>query len=153
MAVHTVVAIAATNNRPPGNAMPPPPRHRTHASHNAGANRTTEATPSRESHELRHCENARHARKGWPRCASDDSNPAITISSPSPIAGSAVSGRIAAGVVIECRPSSASRPQPVPESVVKRMTENAGCIDSAEFHGRAGHRHHQHAAAVLHLDG
>ena len=38
---------------------------------------STDATPSRESHELRHCENARQARSGLPRWPTDDSNPAI----------------------------------------------------------------------------
>ena len=38
----------------------------------------TEATPSRDSQEERHCENARQARSGWPRWNVEDSSPAVT---------------------------------------------------------------------------
>ena len=42
------------------------------------------STPSRESHDVRHCENARQARSGRPRCAVDDKSPAVISSSASP---------------------------------------------------------------------
>src|SRR5688500_1383709 len=44
----------------------------------AGTNVAIAATPSRDSHELRHWDNARHARRGWPRWPSEHSRPAAT---------------------------------------------------------------------------
>ena len=38
----------------------------------------TAAIPSRDSQLVRHCENARHARSGWPRWTADDTSPALT---------------------------------------------------------------------------
>ena len=35
-------------------------------------------TPSRDSHDVRHCENARHARSGLPRCQNEASRPTAT---------------------------------------------------------------------------
>src|SRR3546814_6643350 len=45
-------------------------------------------TPSRDSHEVRHCENARHARSGLPRWPSEISRPIVDSTSPSSSAAS-----------------------------------------------------------------
>jgi hypothetical protein len=37
----------------------------------------TASTPSRDSHEVRHCEKARQARSGRPRCSTDDPSPVL----------------------------------------------------------------------------
>src|SRR6185437_3235686 len=59
------------------------PVHRHAAITNAGTYVTTDATPSRDSHDESHCENARHARAGRPRCNVDESNPALANTKPS----------------------------------------------------------------------
>ena len=51
----------------------------------AGTKVTTEATPSRDSQELRHCEKARQARSGRPRWPVDDKRPAAIRPSASPM--------------------------------------------------------------------
>src|SRR6185437_443209 len=43
-----------------------------------------EASPSRDSHEESHCENARQARVGLPRCSVDESSPTLTNKNPIP---------------------------------------------------------------------
>ena len=42
------------------------------------------AIPSRDSQLLRHCDRARHARSGLPRCAVDESKPAVIRTSARP---------------------------------------------------------------------
>jgi hypothetical protein len=49
-----------------------------------GTKVTTLAIPSRDSHDERHCENARQARSGRPRCSVDDRSPAVISASANP---------------------------------------------------------------------
>ena len=43
----------------------------------AGINVMIANTPSRDNHEERHCDKARHARSGCPKCAVEDKSPAV----------------------------------------------------------------------------
>nr|WP_265468698.1 hypothetical protein [Arenimonas daejeonensis] len=88
MAVQTTVSTAptaaATRLAVPSSPSAEPPDGTRHgrvsaqASSPIGTKVATASTPSRESQELRHWENARQARCGWPRCPSELSRPADT---------------------------------------------------------------------------
>src|SRR3546814_5363361 len=54
-------------------AGPGSPRHSSAPTASAGSRVAIDITPSRDSHEVRHCENARHARSGLPRWPSETS--------------------------------------------------------------------------------
>ena len=84
------------------------------------------ATPSRDNHDVRHCENARHARSGLPRCNSELSKPIVESTTASAMDTSNV--RAALCPVSACQPAQNNKPYPAPDSVVKKMTESAGCI-------------------------
>src|SRR6267142_1288170 len=95
----------------------------------AGTKVMTDMTPSRDSHDERHCEKARHARSGRPRWNTDETRPAAAstkavakATNPKPAsAGSRPSGTAS--------PISSSSAKPAPEAVVKNTIERAGCID------------------------
>src|SRR5579885_1731694 len=79
-AVQTTVTAAPNAESAPKNAQMPPMLPNTiqpSAKRSAGAKVATDATPSRESHELRHSEKARQARSGCPRCSVEESKPAV----------------------------------------------------------------------------
>ena len=93
------------------------------ASKPAGTQVATAITPSRDSHDVRHCEKARHARSGRPRCAIEASRPLVTRAkaraNPTTPSQRSVGTR-------PSRPNSASHtssPNPAPEAVVNTMTE------------------------------
>ena len=89
----------------------------------AGRTVATAITPSRDSQEVRHCENARHARSGRPRCAVEATSPPVTRTNAH--TNPARPSQRWAGTA-SSRPSSASQarsPRPAPEAVVNRMTE------------------------------
>ena len=46
-------------------------------------NVATAVTPSRDIHDVRHCENARHTRIGLPRCQSEATMPMVVSTAPS----------------------------------------------------------------------
>src|SRR5436190_23043743 len=84
----------------------------------AGTKVATARTPSRDSHDERHCEKARHARSGRPRWKTDDTSPpaASTKAVAKPVrpnhgsAGSKPSGTPS--------PISSNSENPAPEAVV-----------------------------------
>ena len=93
------------------------------ASKPAGTQVATAITPSRDSHDVRHCEKARHARSGRPRCAVEASSPPAmrtnarakpTKPSQRPVGTSPSKPNTA---------SHTSNPNPAPEAVVNTMTE------------------------------
>src|SRR6266700_956683 len=77
----TVTAAASAATRPKIAQIPSvlPRITQPTAKSSAGTYVATDATPSRESHELRHCEKARQARSGWPRWKVEDSSPTVTL--------------------------------------------------------------------------
>src|SRR4029079_8408451 len=99
------------------------------ASRTANTKVTMALTPSRESHEVRHCENARQARAGLPRCSIELSRPMVDSTMASAIDHS--SGRGDTSTNSDANAAQNSRPYPAPESVVKKMTESAGCMGAA----------------------
>src|SRR5690606_21187980 len=110
--------------------MPPvlPKKTQPTANSPAGTKVSTEATPSRESHEVRHCEKARHARSGWPRWKVEEISPPTarpkdTANATTP--NQELEGSRPRGPRI---PSRNSSPNPAPEAEVKKITENAGFI-------------------------
>src|SRR5579883_653660 len=86
----------------------------------------TDAKPSRDSQEEFHCENARHARDGRPRCSVDDSNPVVA--NTNPIASGASTLPRPGGYTpsASAPPSHAHSPKPAPDKTVKKITERAG---------------------------
>src|SRR5207302_11498089 len=93
-----------------------------------GTKVATAITPSRDSHDERHCEKARHARSGRPRWKTDETSPpaASTKASARPAkpnhrsAGSKPSGTPS--------PSRNSNAKPAPDAVVKKTIEKVGCM-------------------------
>src|ERR1700688_1508638 len=88
----------------------------------------TAITPSRDSHDERHCEKARHARSGRPRWKTDETSPpaartAAVVNPVKPNQGSA--GSSPSGTPRPISPNSAN---PAPDAVVKKTIESAGCI-------------------------
>ena len=65
-------------------ATPNSPRQTSTPRAATGTRLAIAATPSRESHELRHCDSARQARCGCPRWSTEDSRPTSTSSVASP---------------------------------------------------------------------
>src|SRR3977135_2101084 len=95
----------------------------------AGTKVMTDMTPSRDSHDERHCEKARQARSGWPRWNAEETRPAAASTNavakatkPNPL----LSGNNPRGTA---RPSNSSSANPAPDAVVKKTIERAGCID------------------------
>src|SRR5438132_3398977 len=94
----------------------------------AGRKVATAITPSRDSHDDRHCEKARHARSGRPRWKTDETSPPAAsakavakAANPNPaLAGSNASGTP--------RPTSSTSANPAPDAVVKRTIEKLGCM-------------------------
>src|SRR5215208_2998290 len=98
------------------------------ANTNPVTNVATERTPSRDSQDERHCENARHARSGRPRWNTEERRP--TAASPKALAKAAtpnqgLTGSRPSGTP---RPSSSNSPNPAPEAVVKKTIDRAGCM-------------------------
>src|SRR5690348_4391113 len=112
------------------------PRHRHHANARIGTKLATDATPSRDSHDERHCENARQARCGWPRCRVEESRPAATNAAPIASASNASLGAIGKGSNTNTTPRRNSSPYPQPDMTVKKITEKAGFMKSAAKDGR-----------------
>src|SRR5581483_9709535 len=97
----------------------------------AGSTVTTANSPSRDSHDERHCDSARSARSGRPRCSADEASPPAASSAASTrlsTANPGLSGTRPRGAPI---PSSSSSANPAPEAVVKKMIDKAGCMVSA----------------------
>ena len=63
-------------------------------SSSAGASVATDTMPSRDSHDVRHCENARQARSGLPRWPTEQSSPATALTTPSANAQNSVRGDV-----------------------------------------------------------
>src|SRR5215469_17585815 len=94
----------------------------------AGRKVSTAQTPSRDSQEERHCENARQARSGRPRWKAEEPSPATASAIAAANATKAnqlLSGSKPSGAPI---PSSSSSPKPAPDAVVNKTIESAGCI-------------------------
>src|SRR5580765_3398157 len=94
----------------------------------AGTEVATAKTPSRDSHDERHCENARHARSGRPRWKTDETSPPAAstkavASAVRPNQGSA--GKRPSGTP---SPISSNSANPAPDAVVKKTIERAGCM-------------------------
>src|SRR5436190_23991152 len=94
----------------------------------AGTKVATAITPSRDSHDERHCEKARHARSGRPRWKTDETSPPAANTKaianavkPNPV----LAGNNASGTP---RPTSSNSANPAPDAVVKKMIERVGCI-------------------------
>src|SRR5207237_10576691 len=94
----------------------------------AGRKTESDSKPSRDSHELRHCEKARQARSGWPRWNVEATRPIEARPSDKPSAknpNQRLSGRMA---VPDNTPIRNNRPYPAPDKAVKTITERAGCM-------------------------
>ena len=81
------------------------------------------STPSRDSQDVRHCDRARQARSGRPRCQVDTASPPVTSASATP---KPVMPRVRSIGTAPNSPSSASQassPKPAPEATVKTMIE------------------------------
>src|SRR3954447_11874322 len=94
----------------------------------AGMKVATDSTPSRDSHDERHCEKARHARSGRPRWKAEETRPAAastnavaSATKPNPL----LSGNSPSGTA---RPSNSNKANPAPDAVVKKTIDSAGCI-------------------------
>src|SRR5215510_8539149 len=131
MPVQSIVTAARAAAKIPHKPISPPvtPKNIQPIPNTAvGRNVKTENTPSRESHDDRHCEKARQARSGRPRWNTEEASPpaasnsaiASAVKPKSPFAGNRPSGAP--------RPSSASSAKPAPEAVVKKTIDRAGCI-------------------------
>src|SRR5215212_2911840 len=77
----------------------------------------TERTPSRDSQDERHCENARHARSGRPRWNTDERRPPAANAKALANAATPNQGLTGSRPSGTPRPSSSSSPNPAPEAV------------------------------------
>src|ERR1700720_4717028 len=131
MPVQAIVTAAQIAARKPHSPPPPsvtPKKIQPIPKTAAGTKVITDMTPSRDSHDERHCEKARHARSGWPRWKADEARPAAASTNavanatkPNPL----LSGNRPSGTA---RPSNSSSANPAPDAVVKKTIERAGCI-------------------------
>ena len=99
-------------------------RHAATAYANNSASAAGAAIPSRESHEERHCERARHARLGRLRWNTELVKP-IAVSNMAESTATAIASAVPDSAKT---PTQKPTPKPAPESVVKTIMENAGCI-------------------------
>src|SRR5438270_9601824 len=131
MPVQTIVTAAQIAARTPNSPITPsvtPKKIQPIAKIAAGTKVMTDMTPSRDSQDERHCEKARQARSGRPRCNTDEASPAVastkavaSATKPNPLlSGSSPSGTAS--------PSKSSSANPAPDAVVKKTIERAGCI-------------------------
>ena len=125
-----VAAASAAANIPQRPTRPPvtPKKTQPMPKIAVGRNVKTEKTPSRDSQDDRHCEKARHARSGRPRCRTEEASPLAA--SKTALASAAkpkawLAGNKPSGVPI---PSKISKPKPAPDAVVKKTMDSAGCI-------------------------
>src|SRR3954468_5911672 len=129
-AVHQTVATASNANASAAlrTSAASEPRHSATNSTSAGMKLATAATPSRDNQELRHWLKARHARSGLPRCSIDEVSPAAANATPVMRTRTAAAGGNKRGSTPSATPSRNRRPYPQPETLVKKMTEMAGCM-------------------------
>src|SRR6478672_4923847 len=126
------MASAATSLPSSDRLAPPQPSPASWGGSKATASNTATpkvaiaATPSRDSHDVRHCENARHARAGLPRCSIELNRPIVEATRATAMHTSSV--RAALAPVSACHAAQNNSPYPAPESVVKKMTDSAGCM-------------------------
>src|SRR5574340_912069 len=93
---------------------------------------TTANTPSRDSHEVRKRLKARQAFFGLARWKVDDSRPnTISPSARSPPMTSWVGVNPPPSLNVSAMNNSENRPKPAPDATVKKMTENAGCMNDS----------------------
>src|SRR6202030_3615863 len=126
-AIATAAQIAARKPHSPTPPLVTPKKIQPIPKTAAGTKVAIDMTPSRESHDERHCEKARHARSGRPRCNADDARPATASATamanavkPKP----ASCGNRPNGTAM---PISANSAKPAPEAVVKKTIDSAGC--------------------------
>src|SRR5215472_13958702 len=138
MPVHRIVTAASAAARMPQNPINPsvrPKKNQPMPKIAAGTKVSTENTPSRDSHELRHCEKARHARSGRPRCQVDDSSPATARASATASETKAKPGFRGTNPNGAAIPVSSRSPNPAPDAVLKKTIEKAGfipCVSSRQ---------------------
>src|SRR5205814_638327 len=133
MPVQAIVTAAHIAARKPNSPITPsvtPKKIQPIAKIAAGTKVSTDMTPSRDNHEERHCEKARHARSGRPRWNTDETRPAVastkavaSATKPKPL----LSGNSPSGAA---RPSRNNSANPAPDAVVKKTIEKVGCIRS-----------------------
>src|SRR5947199_615158 len=122
MPVQAIVAAAQAAAITPNKPITPPvtPKKIQPIANTAPSTRVaTDMTPSRDSHDERHCEKARHARSGRPRWKTDETRPpaastkavAKAANPKPPLAGSSPSGTAS--------PINSSSAKPAPDAVVK----------------------------------
>src|SRR5579884_1013888 len=96
------------------------------ANASAGKKVATENTPSRDSHEVRHCEKARHARSGRPRWNTEELSPPTARTKAAPRMAAAKPGSSGNAPSGAAMPTSSSSANPAPDAVVKKMIESVG---------------------------
>src|SRR6202030_1634185 len=74
-AIATAAQIAARKPHSPTPPLVTPKKIQPIPKTAAGTKVITDMTPSRDSHDERHCEKARHARSGRPRWKTDETSP------------------------------------------------------------------------------
>src|SRR6202035_4199247 len=74
-AIVTAAQIAARKPHSPTTPSVTPKKIQPIPKPAAGTKVITDMTPSRDSHDERHCEKARHARSGWPRWNAEEARP------------------------------------------------------------------------------